>query len=172
MLLVPDALFAEPRLAALYDVFDGDRDDLTAYLRIADELRAGSVLDIGCGTGCLALLLARDGRSVTGVDPAAASLDVARAKPGARAVSWLLGDATSLLPHDVDLAVMTGNVAQVFLTDADWSATLRGVHAALRTGGHLVFETRRPERHAWQEWGGDPCAGSCPVSGRWSCAPR
>ena len=152
---MPDALFAEPRLAALYDVFDGDRDDLTAYLRIAEELRARSVLDVGCGTGWLALLLAREGRRVTGVDPAAASLDVARAKPGAGAVTWLLGDATSLPPLDVDLVVMTGNVAQVFLTDADWSATLRGIHSALGPGGHLVFETRRPGRRAWQEWAGD-----------------
>jgi SAM-dependent methyltransferase len=54
-----------------------------------------------------------------------------------------------------DLAVMTGNVAQVFLTDDDWARTLRGVHTALRPGGHLVFETRRPERRAWEEWAAD-----------------
>jgi len=35
---VPDAIFAHPRLAPIYDAFDGDRDDLTAYLGIADEL--------------------------------------------------------------------------------------------------------------------------------------
>ena len=39
---------------------------------------------------------------------------------------------------------MTGNVAQVFVTDEEWAATLRGVHAALRPGGRLVFETRDP----------------------------
>lgn len=48
---MPDAIFAHPRLAPVYDAFDGDRDDLTAYLNIADELRADRVLDIGCGTG-------------------------------------------------------------------------------------------------------------------------
>ena len=42
-------------------------------------------------------------------------------------------------------------MAQVFLGD-DWEATLRGVHGALRPGGHLVFETRRPERRAWEDW--------------------
>ena len=47
---------------------------------------------------------------------------------------------------------MTGNVAQVFLTDHELSATLRGIHGALRPGGHLVFETRRPEYRAWTEW--------------------
>ena len=69
---VPDAIFAHPRLAPIYDVFDGDRDDLTAYLSIADELSAERVLDVGCGTGCLAILLAESGRTVAGVDPAEA----------------------------------------------------------------------------------------------------
>ena len=40
----------------------------------------------------------------------------------------------------------------MFLDDDDWSATLQGIRGALRNGGHLVFETRRPERHVWQEW--------------------
>ncbi|MET1059151.1 MAG: class I SAM-dependent methyltransferase [Nocardioides sp.] len=150
---MPDALFSDPRLARLYDAFDGARDDLTAYLGLAAELDADRVLDVGCGTGTLALMLAAKGRRVTGLDPAEASLAVARAKPGADAVTWLLGDATTLPPLQVDLAVMTGNVAQVLLTDDDWVATLRGLHAAVRPAGHLVLETRRPERRAWEEWG-------------------
>ncbi|WP_435148182.1 class I SAM-dependent methyltransferase [Micromonospora aurantiaca (nom. illeg.)] len=152
---MPDAIFAHPRLAPVYDAFDGDRDDLDAYLAIADELDARVVLDLGCGTGNLALLLARHGRTVVGVDPAEASLDVARAKDGADRVRWIHGDATTLPPLRADLAVMTGNVAQVFRTDDDWARTLRGVRAALRPGGHLVFETRRPERRAWEEWAAD-----------------
>jgi hypothetical protein len=52
----------------------------------------------------------------------------------------------------VDAAFMTGNVAQVFLTDDDWAATLRGTWEALRPGGHLVFETRDPARRAWERW--------------------
>jgi hypothetical protein len=47
---------------------------------------------------------------------------------------------------------MTGNVAQVFRTDEDWAQVLRAVGAALRPRGYLVFETRRPERRAWEEW--------------------
>lgn len=50
---------------------------------------------------------------------------------------------------------MTGNVAQVFLTDEDWAQTLQAIHAALRPHGYLVFETRRPERRAWEEWAAD-----------------
>jgi SAM-dependent methyltransferase len=152
---VPDAIFAHPRLAPLYDAFDGDRDDLTAYLGIADELSADRVLDIGCGTGCLAVLLADSGRTVVGVDPAEASLQVARSKDRTGRITWVHGDATTVPVSGVDLAVMTGNVAQVLLTDDDWTLALQGIHAALRPGGHLVFETRRPEHRAWEEWAAD-----------------
>ena len=47
---------------------------------------------------------------------------------------------------------MTANVAQVFLTDSEWASVLRAGWNALRPGGHLVFETRNPERQAWREW--------------------
>jgi SAM-dependent methyltransferase len=149
---VSDAIFAEPRLAGVYDAFDGPRDDLAPYVVLAEELGARSVLDIGCGTGSLAILLAARGIEVVGVDPAAASLDVARRKPGAERVRWVHGDATSLPPLQVDLATMTANVAQVFLDDGAWVATLQAARAALRPGGRLVLESRRPERQAWREW--------------------
>ncbi|NDL55778.1 class I SAM-dependent methyltransferase [Phytoactinopolyspora mesophila] len=155
---MPDEIFAHPRLAAIYDAFDGPRDDLETYLGIAEELNARQVLDVGCGTGSLAILLAGTGRTVVGVDPAAASLDVARSKKGAERVTWLHGDATSAPALGADLAVMTGNVAQVFLTDDDWSATLRGISAALRPHGFFVFETRRPEYRAWEKWATDRSA--------------
>jgi hypothetical protein len=50
---------------------------------------------------------------------------------------------------------MTGNVAQVFVTDREWAATLRAVRQAVRPGGRLVFESRNPERKAWLEWNRD-----------------
>jgi SAM-dependent methyltransferase len=152
---MPDAIFTHPRLAHVYDAFDGDRDDVDAYLAIADELGAHRVLDIGCGTGSLAIALARGGRTVLGVDPAVASLEVAQSKDHAATVTWIHGDVTAVAGLDADLATMTGNVAQVFLTDEDWARVLHGIHAALRPGGHLVFETRRPERRAWAEWAAD-----------------
>jgi SAM-dependent methyltransferase len=152
---VPDAIFAHPRLAQVYDAFDGPRDDLDAYLAIAGELGAKRVLDVGCGTGSLALLLARAGHTVTGVDPAAASLAVAGSKDADAAVTWVHGDATQVPAAGADLAVMAGNVAQVFVTDDAWAQVLRAIGAALRPGGYLVFETRRPERRAWEEWAAD-----------------
>jgi SAM-dependent methyltransferase len=149
---VPDAIFDDPRLARVYDPLDPDRRDLDAYVELVSELGATSVLDVGCGTGTFACMLARRGIHVTAVDPARASLDVARAKPDADAVQWLLGDATTLPELSVDAAFMTANVAQVFLTDDDWASTLRGIRAALRVGGMLVFETRDPARRAWEQW--------------------
>jgi hypothetical protein len=79
-------------------------------------------------------------------------LEVARGKVGAGKVRWIHGDATGLPELQVDLAVMTGNVAQVFLGDEEWVATLYGVRAALAPGGRFVFETRDPARKAWLEW--------------------
>jgi SAM-dependent methyltransferase len=149
---VPDAIFDDPRLARVYDPLDPDRSDLDAYVALVDHLAARSVLDIGCGTGTFACMLARRGIEVTGVDPAAAMLEVARSKPGADAVQWVHGDATTLPALQVDAAFMTANVAQVFLTDDEWAATLTAARQALRPGGWLVFETRVPERRAYEQW--------------------
>lgn len=148
---VPDAQFADPRLAALYDVFEGDaRPDLPPYVQRAADLGARTVLDVGCGTGVLAARLADRGFTVFGADPAAASLAIARAR--SPRVTWIEVGAADLPALEVDLAVMTGNVAQVFVTDQEWTAALGGVARALRPGGSFVFETRRPAARAWDGW--------------------
>jgi len=67
VLCVADAIFGEPRLAGIYDPLDPDRSDLDAYLAVAEEFSAESVLDIGCGTGTLACLLAARGLEVIAV---------------------------------------------------------------------------------------------------------
>ncbi len=159
MLVAPDRIFADPRLAAIYDDVDGDRSDLDAYAAMVAEFGARSVLDIGCGTGTFACRLASSGLSVVGIDPAQASLDIARHKVGAHLVRWLLGDTTdlaaTLLGLHADLATMTANVAQVFVHDDDWHNTLRTARDALRPGGRLVFEVRDPARRAWESWNRD-----------------
>jgi SAM-dependent methyltransferase len=150
--VVPDPIFAHPRLAAIYDFIDDDRSDLDAHVAIAEELGARSVLDIGCGTGTFACRLATSGTRVTGLDPARASLDVARQKPGAGQVDWVHGNVSHLPTLSVDLATMTGNVAQVFLTESEWTQVLAAVRTAVRPRGWLVFEARDPSRRAWESW--------------------
>ena len=149
---MPDAIFENLRLAEIYDDLDGDRSDLDHYVAIATEFGVRSVVDIGCGTGTLAVRLALAGLDVTGIDPAKASLVVARSKPGADRVRWILGDATALPPMAVDLVLMTGNVAQVFVDDDVWHATLLSAYGALGPSGRFVFEVRDPSFRGWEEW--------------------
>jgi len=148
-----DAIFEVRRLAEIYDPLDSDRSDLDVYeSMVVDELSGSSVLDIGCGTGTFACRLAGRGLEVVAADPAAAPLAVARRKPYADRVRWITGDATALPHLQVDVATMTGNVAQVFLTDESWALTLSATRAALSPGGLLVFEVRDPRRETWRAW--------------------
>jgi SAM-dependent methyltransferase len=150
---MPDAIFAEPRLAEIYDLLDRpDRPDLAPYLAIADEFNAHSVIDLGCGTGVLACRFAVLGNEVVGIDPAAASLDVAKRKAYADRVRWITGTSAQLNGLHADLITMTGNVAQVFTSDEEWMATLRACHDALSPSGRLVFEVRDPAKEAWKGW--------------------
>ena len=154
---VPDAIFAHPRLARIYDPLDPDRSDLNTYEDLVDEFGAEAVVDVGCGTGTLACRLATRDTRVLGVDPAAASVAVAETKTGADRVEWIVGTVLDVAQGPAhrnyyDLATMTANVAQVFLDDEEWLSTLRAIHACLRPGGHLAFETRQPSDRAWERW--------------------
>lgn len=106
------AEFNDPRLVTVYDAeCPWPRDD-DFFLSVVSETPAARVLDLGCGTGRLALGMAAAGHTVTGVDPARASLDAARAKPGADRVTWIEGTSPVLPDASFDAAVMTSHVAQ------------------------------------------------------------
>jgi SAM-dependent methyltransferase len=144
--------YIDPRLVALYDIENSRGADTDFYLGLAAELDARRMIDLGCGTGLLTSELAAPGRQVVGVDPSPAMLALARKKPAAGPVQWVEGDASALGTPEADLLLMTGNVAQVFLEDADWLATLAAIQAALRPGGYLAFESRNPGDRAWERW--------------------
>jgi SAM-dependent methyltransferase len=104
------------------------------------------VLDVGCGTGSLAVLLARAGHRVTGVDLAARMVERARAKAAAAGVEarFTVGDAatppTGERRFDVVLA------RHLLWTLPDPEAALRAWVARLRPGGRLVLVEGR-----WQQ---------------------
>lgn len=81
-----DQHYVDPRLVDLYDIENPRSADTDFYVRLAAELDARRIIDLGCGTGLLTRELAVDGRQVAGVDPAPAMLAVARRKPGAERV--------------------------------------------------------------------------------------
>lgn len=137
---------------AAYDDLNPADDDYRFYASLAHELDAARVLDLGCGTGVLARLLAGRGHTVVAVDPDPDMLRVARGKPGAERVDWRLGYSEDADTASVDLAVMTGHVAQIFVDDDDWSTVLAELHRAIAPGGVLAFETRNPGARGWEAW--------------------
>lgn len=155
-----DHHFSRPELAELYDYFhpwgSSPQDDF--YLDLV--MGAGSVLDVGCGTGKI-LRVARErghtGRLV-GLDPAEAMLEVGRGERDD--IDWVLGDLVrgpygrgdSLFDGGFDLIIMSGHAFQVFLTDAEVRANLAAVRRALAEQGRFVFETRNPAVRGWLAW--------------------
>ncbi|MDQ0469323.1 class I SAM-dependent methyltransferase [Labrys wisconsinensis] len=145
-----DRLYADPALVDFYDLDNGWRADFDFCATLAAG--AGSVLDLGCGTGELAAALA-PGRHVAGVDPAAAMLEAARRRPGGERVRWIEADARTVrLGHRFDRVILTGHAFQVFLTTADQRAVLRTIAEHLAPDGRFVFDSRNPQARAWLEW--------------------
>ena len=150
-----DLHYVEPRLVQLYDTDNPLGIDSEFYMQLADELEAKTIIDLGCGTGLLTRELAKDGRRVIGVEPAAQMIDHGKKQLGADRVEWVLGDAghlKALTQLSGDLGIMTGNVAQVFVDDADWQATLGHLANALKPGSTLAFESRNPVAKGWERW--------------------
>lgn len=153
----------------LYDVENQGLWDFDFYRDLVLELGAKNVLDIGCGTGVLAVELARHQLNVTGVDTSAAMLEVAQRQVHEAGVTdrvTLIQGTTGEVEASssvFDAAVMMGHVAQYFLNRADWDTVLAQTFQLLKPGGWLTFESRNPEgmgEDAWDEEStqGDPAA--------------
>jgi SAM-dependent methyltransferase len=101
------------------------------------SLGASRVLDAGCGTGRLAIELARRGVEVTGVDVEPSMIDQARAK--APELDWRLGDLATvdLEPDAYDLAVMAGNVL-LFTAPGTEGAVVANLASSVARGGAVV----------------------------------
>jgi ubiquinone/menaquinone biosynthesis C-methylase UbiE len=143
--------FADFRLARLYDAECPWHRQDDFYLAL--DLQAGSVLDVGCGTGTRLVRAREVGHPgpLVGVDPAPGMLAVARGKTSQ--VEWIHGDAETMeLGRRFDLLTMTGHAFQVLLDDQSVRAALRNFHRHLTDEGLLAFETRNPRARAWDSW--------------------
>lgn len=141
----------DARLVELYDDNNPDGPDHEFYRRLADEISARSVLDVGCGTGILTATFVRSGRVVVGIDPSRNMIAYAANRVDGEAVRWILGDSRDIPDETFDYAVMTGNVAQ-HIPDGDWERTLADINGAVRDNGVLAFESRNPKARAWEVW--------------------
>lgn len=148
--------YENAQIAEIYDLANPWSEDLDFYLSLAAACPC-SVLDLGCGTGALCSALAQRGHRVTGVDPAAAMLAVARSKPHAEQIEWVESSAQSYRSQRrFDLIFMTGHAFQILLFDADALAALETMRHHLKQDGRVSFATRNPH-HDWVgEWAARP----------------
>lgn len=114
------------------------------YMELAQQT-GGPILDIACGTGRVAIPLARAGFEVTGIDIVPAMLEQARRKSVGLPITYVDGDARDFhLDTKFRMAFLTGNAFMMFLTRADQEGLLARVREHLAPGGLLAFETRNP----------------------------
>jgi SAM-dependent methyltransferase len=107
--------------------------DFVESLSLAEPM---TVLDAGCGTGRVAIELARRGLDVVGVDLDAAMLEQARAK--APQLEWIHGDAAEVeLGRRFNVVVLAGNV-MIFLAPGTEAAVVANLASHLEPGGALV----------------------------------
>jgi SAM-dependent methyltransferase len=146
-----DALYEDPALAAFYDWDNPWPTDFDWFLTLVDG--AGSVLDLGCGTGVFSVALALKGAEVVGADPATAMLAIARARQGGQAVNFVTAPVQGLdLGRRFDAVVMTGHAFQTLLTPTDRAACLATIARHLAPGGRFFFDSRNPEAREWLDW--------------------
>lgn len=102
--------------------------------------RGGSVLEIACGTGRVAIRLAEDGVNVVGLDLSPEMLAIARHKSaGLGNTRWVEADMRSFdLEETFELAIIPGHAFQNLNTPQDQVACLECIKRHLRPGGTLV----------------------------------
>lgn len=132
--------------ADVYDDWYAEVTDVEGTVELVTRLAArGRVIELGVGTGRIALPLAAAGCRVSGVDASAAMLDRCRAKPGSEAVELLLADmSTDLPPGPVDVVLATYNTFFNLVEHDAQQRCLALVRDRLAPGGSLLLETFVP----------------------------
>jgi hypothetical protein len=145
---VPEDHFGE-RVAARYDESSADMfepavvDPVVDFL--ADLAGDGAALELGIGTGRIALPLASRGVRVHGIDLSEAMVARLRAKPGAERIGVTIGDfATTTVEGTFSLAYLVFNTIMNLTTQDEQVACFRNVAAHLEPGGSFLIEVGVP----------------------------
>jgi len=114
-----------------------DRVDGVARRLTAGIAMRSRVLEIGCGTGALARVLARRGANVTAIDRAP-MIDLARSRtPSHLGIDYRVGELQRLSPRGFDVAIAVSALRHVPVADA-----LARIAEAVRPGGSIVIVDR------------------------------
>ncbi len=141
-------------LAASYDRLTNDVDyeatvEFYEAILAREGLRPRTAVDLACGTGSVALILARKGLQVVGVDLSEEMLTQAQQKAQTmeHPPLFVCQDLTRLrLPRGVDLAVCALDSLDYITKPADCAAAIRRVYQALNPGGIFIFDVNTPEK--------------------------
>ncbi len=120
--------------------------DIAFITRLIEETNARSVLDVCCGSGIVTIPVSEQLNEAIGIDISEGMLRHAKDKAKSRSnLRFLHLDATQFsLDKKFDLAIMTGNAFQAFLSDEMLAGALSSVSRHLEKGGRFVFDTRLP----------------------------
>jgi SAM-dependent methyltransferase len=145
---VPEIHFDE-RIAARYDAMSANMFEPSvldpAVQFLADVARGGAALELGIGTGRLALPLSERGVRLHGIDVSAPMVERLRAKPGAHAVGVTIGDfATTRVDGSFRLVYLVFNTIMNLVTQDEQVACFRNAAAHLEPGGCFVIEVGVP----------------------------
>ena len=145
---MPEDHFGE-RVAARYDASSADMFEPAAVDPVVDFLADlaghGAALELGIGTGRIALPLARRGIRVHGIDLSEAMVARLLAKPGAEQIGVTIGDfATATVDGRFTVAYLVFNTIMNLTTQDGQVACFQNVAAHLEPGGCFVIEVMVP----------------------------
>jgi SAM-dependent methyltransferase len=145
----PDGFFGE-EVAGEYDDSSGSEFDPAVIAATIDFLAGlageGRALELGIGTGRIALPLSARGVPVHGIDLSRAMVKRLRAKPGGEAIGVTIGDfATTRVDGPFALAFLVFNTIENLTTQAAQVACFANVAAHLDPGGRFVIECAIPD---------------------------
>ena len=145
---MPEDYFGE-RVAARYDESSADMFDPAVLDPAVDFLAElagdGDALELGIGTGRIALPLSQRGVRVQGIDLSEAMVAKLREKPGANKIEVTIGDfATTRVDGTFSLAYLVFNTISNLTTQDAQVACFQNVAAHLQPGGCFVIEVSVP----------------------------